>query len=61
MDRIYPAEYAPEETGVLSFTAAVCASMQAAICVSLLCGRKTEHGRLICVDLSSMDFGEIRL
>lgn len=61
VDLLYPEDETEGGKSVLSFTPALCAAMQAALCVSLLCGRPVEPGRLWCLDLSDMDFREIQL
>lgn len=56
----------PENTeihdkSVLSFAPALCASMQAALCVKLLTGRTVESGRLYYFDLLNMEFETVKL
>lgn len=56
----------PENTGicdksVLSFAPALCASMQAALCVKLLTGRPVDSGRLYYFDLLNMEFETVKL
>ena len=58
---IYPEGYAPESRGVLSFTPALCAAMQAALCARYLCGREVESGRLYSFDLLEMELRDLRL
>lgn len=58
---LYGADYAAEDKSVLAFTPALGAAMQAALCVRFLCGRPVEPGRLYSFDLSTMDFGSVRL
>ena len=50
-----------EGGGVLSFTPALGAAMQAALCVSWLCGRPVEAGKLYSFDLSRMDLAALSL
>jgi hypothetical protein len=49
--KLYPEDMAIKEKGVLSFTPALCAAMQASLCVKLLTGRPIETGKLHYVDL----------
>jgi molybdopterin/thiamine biosynthesis adenylyltransferase len=58
---LYPADYAPEDAGVLSFTPALCAALQASLCLRWLCGLPVEPGKLYCFDLLRMDLRELRL
>lgn len=58
---LYPADCAAEDRGVLAFTPALGAALQAALCVRWLCGRPVEPGRLYAFDLLHMDFAELRL
>jgi len=55
VDRLYPENAALNDKSVLSFTPALCASMQAALCIKLLCGRPIETGRLYYYDLLDME------
>ena len=59
IDRLYPEGAAVSDKSVLSFTPALCASMQAALCAKLLCGRATENGKLYYFDLQHMEFETI--
>ena len=59
MDILYPANVRANDKSVLSFTPALCASMQAALCVKLLCGRSVETGMLYYFDLQDMEFESI--
>lgn len=61
MEILYPETAAANDKSVLSFTPALCASMQAALCVKLLCGRPVESGKLYYFDLQDMDFEAIDL
>ena len=57
LDRLYP-EGAPEDKnkGCLPFTPALCAALQCAEAVKLLCGRSAPlTGRLLCADLLDQD------
>jgi len=54
--RLYPeAAPTPDET-VLSFTPALCAAVQSALCTRYLCGRAVESGMLYYFDLLEGDF-----
>ena len=55
IERLYPENAALTDKSVLSFTPALCASMQAALCTKLLCGRPVETGRLYYFDLLEME------
>ena len=63
MERIYPAgTAAPSDKGSLSPTAALCAAIQAAEAVKLLCGRQSPlAGRLLHVDLLEQEYNLIAL
>jgi len=61
LEQLYPPEYTEEREGVLPFTPALGAALQAALCVRLLCSRPVECGRLYCFDLSDMSFAELLL
>jgi len=51
MEKLYPENAVIKDKSVLSFTPALCASMQAALCVKLLTGRPVETGKLHYFDL----------
>lgn len=55
LDTLYPPGAAVRNRSVLSFTPALCASMQAALCTRLLCGRPVEKNKLYLYDLLSME------
>lgn len=59
MEILYPTNAAANDKSVLSFTPSLCASMQAALCIKLLCGRPVETGRLYYFDLHDMEFETI--
>ena len=59
IDRLYPENISVSDKSVLSFTPALCASMQAALCTKLLCGRPLESGKLYYFDLQDMEFETI--
>ena len=61
MEILYPETAAARDKSVLSFTPALCASMQAALCTRLLCGRPVECGRLYYFDLQEMEFETLPL
>lgn len=59
---LYPAAYREaEDRSVLSFTPALCAAIQAALCLQVLCSRSVEAGRLYSFDLRRMDFAQLDL
>ena len=60
-EQLYPAGSALNDKSVLSFTPALCASMQASLCVKLLTGRPTETGTLYYFDLLNQEFKTIPL
>ena len=51
IERLYPEDAQVKDKSVLSFTPALCAAMQASLCVKLLTGRPMESGKLHYVDL----------
>lgn len=61
IELLYPETTVSRDRSVLSFTPALCASMQAALCAKLLCGRPVESGKLYYFDLSDMEFETISL
>lgn len=56
IDRLYPKDTPLKDKSVLSFTPALCAAMQTALCVKLLTGKPVETGRLYYFDLNDMEF-----
>lgn len=58
---LYPAGTVIRDKSVLSFTPALCASMQVALCVKLLTGRTVETGTLYYFDLLNQEFEAIPL
>ena len=56
IDRLYPEEIEIRDKSVLSFTPALCASMQTALCVKLLTGRPVETGTIYYCDLLNQEF-----
>lgn len=61
IEGLYPSGTQPRDSGILSFTPALCASLQAALCVKLLVGRPVETGRLFWFDLLEQEFAAIPL
>ena len=61
MDRLYPETVEIRDKSVLSFTPALCAAMQSALCVKLLVGRPVKTGTLCYFDLLDQEFEEIPL
>ncbi len=56
LDILYPQGAAPGEKTVLSFTPAICAGLQASLCVKLLSGRPVESGKLYHWDLLNLEW-----
>ena len=56
IDRLYPEEIEIWDKSVLSFTPALCASMQTALCVKLLTGRAVETGKIYYFDILNQEF-----
>ena len=54
IDQIYPEETDHIDNSVLSFTPALCASIQAALGTQLLVGRRVKTGTLFTIDLQRM-------
>ena len=61
INMLYPEDVVVRDKSVLSFTPALCASMQAALCVKLLTGRKVETGKIYYVDLLNQEFETISM
>lgn len=59
VETLYPEGVDIRDKSVLSFTPALCASVQAALCVKLLCGRPVESGKLHYFDLLDQEFETI--
>lgn len=59
IERLYPWGMTIRDKSVLSFTPALCASMQAALCVKVLTGRPVEPGILYYADLLNQEFETI--
>ena len=58
---LYPEGAIPKDKSVLSFTPALCASMQVSLCVRLLTGRPVETGKLYYFDLLNQEFETIAM
>lgn len=56
IDILYPESAQIRDKSVLCFTPALCASMQAALCVKLLTGKNTDAGTLYYFDLLNQEF-----
>ena len=59
IERLYPEGAVLKNKSVLSFTPALCASMQVSLCVKLLTGRSMETGTLYYFDLLNQEFETI--
>ena len=59
IDALYPEEIEITDKSVLSFTPALCASMQTALCVKWLLGRSVETGTIYYFDLLNLEFETI--
>ena len=59
IETLYPEETILTDKSVLSFTPALCASMQTALCVKLLAGRSVETGTVYYFDLLNQEFETI--
>lgn len=59
IERLFPEEVELRDKSVLSFTPALCASLQTALCVKLLVGRPVETGTLTYFDLLNQEFETI--
>ena len=59
IDKLFPPHVSIRDKSVLSFTPALCASMQSALCVKLLVGRPVETGTLYYFDLLNQEFETI--
>lgn len=58
---LYPEGAVIKDKSVLSFTPALCASMQTALCVKLLAGRSVDAGTMYYFDLLNQEFETIPL
>ena len=61
VEKLYPEEAVIRDKSVLSFTPALCASMQVALCTKLLIGRDVETGTVFYFDLLNQEFETIPL
>jgi len=61
VEMLYPEETTIHDKSVLSFTPALCASMQAALCAKLLTGRPVDTGTVYYFDLLNQEFETIPL
>ena len=59
IEKVYPEDTVMKNKSVLSFTPALCASMQVALCVKLLVGRPVETGTVFYFDLLHQEFETI--
>ena len=57
--KLFPEEVEIRDKSVLSFTPALCASMQTALCVKMLTGRAVETGTIFYFDLLNQEFETI--
>lgn len=61
VELLYPEDRVLREKSVLSFTPALCASMQTALCVKYLVGRPVETGTIYYFDLLHQEFETIAM
>lgn len=61
VETLYPKDAALKNKSVLSFTPALCASMQVSLCVKLLVGRPVETGTLYYFDLLNQEVETIHM
>ena len=59
IETLYPEDTILGDKSVLSFTPALCASMQTALCVKLLLGCPVETGTIYYFDLLNQEFETI--
>ena len=59
MDKLFPQDVTLRDKSVLSFTPALCASLQTSLCVKLLVGRPVETGTVYYFDLLNQEFETI--
>ena len=57
--KLFPEEVEIRDKSVLSFTPALCASMQTALCVKMLTGSAVETGTIFYFDLLNQEFETI--
>ena len=56
IDILYPEDTKLTDKSALSFTPALCASMQSALCVKLLTGRAVQTGAIYYFDLLHQEY-----
>ena len=61
VDILYPKDVVIKNKSVLSFTPALCASVQVSLCVKLLVGRAVETGTVCYFDLLNQEFETISM
>jgi hypothetical protein len=61
LEILYPEGTVIRDKSVLSFTPALCASMQVSLCIKLLTGRPVETGTVYYFDLLNQEFEAIPL
>lgn len=59
VEKLYPEGSVLKNKSVLSFTPALCASIQVSLCVKLLTGRQVETGKLYYFDLLNQEYETI--
>ena len=59
VQKLYPEGTVLRDKSVLSFTPALCASLQVSLCVKLLTGRPVENGKIYYFDLLNQEFETI--
>ena len=59
IEKLYPEGSVIKDKSVLSFTPALCAAMQACLCVKLLTGKPVETGMLHYTDLFYEEYTQI--
>lgn len=59
IDRLFGAGPDISDKSVLSFTPALCAAAQCALCAKFLCGREVQSGQIYYFDLLNMEFETI--
>lgn len=61
IDILFPKDIVIRDKSTLSFTPALCASLQVSLCVKYLTGREVQHGTVYCFDLLHQEFETIPL
>ena len=61
IEKLYPEDVVVKGKEVLSFTPALCAAIQASLCVKLLTGRPVENGTVIYFDMLNQEYETISL